>query len=104
MEQTTNKPRRIRRHNYEILQLLDDFEKSQVSVKEFCLMHNIGKATFHKWQSRYKSKPDQPKPFGFADLQITASSATVQIVLFAEVSGIKIYQPVTASYLKELLP
>jgi hypothetical protein len=102
MEQITDKPRRIRRNSNEILKLLDEFEKGQSSVKEFCLMHKIGKATFHKWQSRYKSKPDQPKPAGFADVQIIAPA--LKGSLFAEVNGIKIYQPVSASYLKELLP
>jgi hypothetical protein len=102
MEQVTNKPRRMRRSQQQILNLLSEFEKSQVSVKDFCLMYNIGKATFHKWQSRYKSKPDQPKPAGFADVQIIAPS--LKGLLFAEVSGIKIYQPVAATYLKELLP
>ena len=96
MEQITNKRSRIRRSNQEILNLLNEFEKNQVSVKEFCLMHNIGKATFHKWQTRYTTKAERPS--GFASLQIIPSAAS----LFAEVKGIKIYQPVAASYLNEL--
>jgi hypothetical protein len=61
-------------------------------------LHNIGKATFHKWQSRYKSKTGkQAEAAGFATLQVSSS-----IALFAEVKGIKIYQPVNAAYLKEL--
>jgi hypothetical protein len=111
MEQITNKPRRRRRSQHEILNLLNEFEKAGVSVKEFCGLHSISKATFHKWQSRYKTKKEQEdKPTGlptgqagFADLHITPSTATANEVLFAEVKGIKIYQPVTASYLKELL-
>ena len=102
MEQITNKPSRIRRNNQQILNLLNEFEKSDVSVKEFCEMHSISKATFHKWQSRYRSNLEKRvgSP-GFAHLQIT-SSANIQAALFAEVGGIKIYQPVAALYLKEL--
>lgn len=102
MEQIINNPRRRRRSNGEILILLNEFEKAGVSVKEFCILHGISKAAFHKWQSRYKTKRQQKyKPGGFAELHITPSTATE--VLFAEVKGIRIYQPVTAFYLKELL-
>lgn len=95
----------MRRSNSEIINLLNEFEKTGVSVKEFCITHSIGKATFHKWQSRYKSKPDkQRKRAGFARLHIVPSALHTQPPLFAEVNGIKIYQPVRASYLKEFLP
>ena len=86
---------RRRRSHAEILNLLSEYSKTNASVKQFCITHNINKASFHKWQSRYKTK----QPAGaFVPLQVTSS-----IVLFAEVKGIKIYQPVPAAYLKELL-
>ena len=97
MEQIISHPRRVRRSAEEIIHLLTEFEKANVSVKEFCATHNISRASFHKWQSRYKSK----EPIaGFVPLQI--ASLIAPAVLFAEVKGIKIYQPVTAAYLKEL--
>jgi|AntDryMetagUQ255_1029468.scaffolds.fasta_scaffold09588_3 hypothetical protein len=104
MEQITNTPLRIRRSEQEILKLLTEFEITAVNINEFCLTHNIGKGTFHKWQSRYKSKTKKPmEAAGFAHLQITSSPIKAQAILFAEVNGIKIYRPVDASYLKELL-
>lgn len=104
MEQIANKPGRTRRNRQEILRLLDEFKKTDVSRKEFCLTHGISKASFHKWQSRYKNKTKvQTKPTGFADLQIISSSSHLHATLFAEVKGIKIFQPVAATYLKELL-
>jgi hypothetical protein len=100
MEQIINKPTRHRRNRAAILELLDKFKESQLSIKEFCLLHQISQASFHKWQSRYRNKAfGKPAPGGFADLHVTASAHR----LFAEVKGIKIYQPVAAAYLKELL-
>ena len=104
MEQVIGKPPRIRRSYQQILSLLDEFEKENMSVIDFCQEHGIGKATFHKWKSRYQYKSEKKKRApGFARLHIAASPANSVAILFAEVQGIKIYQPVTASYLKELL-
>lgn len=99
MEQTIDNPVRSRRSRAEIMNLLDEFRKSNESVKAFCTKHHVSKASFHKWQSRYRSKPALP---GFAAIQITPSVANTSAALFAEIKGIKIYQPVVASYLKEL--
>jgi len=66
-------------------------------------MHSISNATFHKWQNKYRNKTVEGiGPTGFAHLQISSSSANTDASLFAEVKGIRIYQPVAASYLKEL--
>lgn len=101
MEQNTiNKPVRTRRNRAEIMNLLGKFEKTNVSIKEFCTMHHISKAAFHKWQNRYKRKTESRA--GFAALQINPSSVNTNTSLFAEIKGIRIYQPVAASYLKEL--
>jgi hypothetical protein len=101
MEPITNKTTRRRRSTHEILELLNEFEKRAVSVKEFCIMYNISKAAFHKWQSRHKSNADEQS--GFADLHIIPPATNTHAALFAEVKGVKIYQPVSASYLKELM-
>ncbi len=104
MEHTTNNPIRSRRKNDEILGLLNEFEKRGLTVKEFCVMYNISRATFHKWQSRYGNKIRQrAKPTGFAEVHVFPSGLNNQGSIFAEVNGIKIYQPVTAAYLKDLL-
>ncbi len=103
MEQIISQPLRIRRKSPQIQNLLKEFEKSDVSVKQFCRTHNIGKATFYKWQSRYKIKTTKQDTCGrFASIQIIPSASHSQATLFAEVNGIKIYQPVVAAYLKEL--
>ena len=95
-----SKPR-SRRSIPQIHDLLKQFAESKVSVADFCKTNNIDKGTFYKWQSRYKHivqlRNELP---GFADVRIIPSLSPA---LFAEVGAIKIFQPVTASFLKELL-
>lgn len=76
--------------------MLSAFQRDNVSVKHFCQLHGISTASFHHWKKKYQG--DDVKT-GFATLQITGSLA-----LFAEVGSIKLYQPVSAAYLRELLP
>lgn len=99
-----NKPIRHRRSRQQIQELLNLFAKSDVSVKDFCKQQGISSANFHKWKSRYKSKPDgKEKTPGFARVDVVSSVHATMPGLFAEVKGIRIYRPVSASFLKELL-
>jgi hypothetical protein len=103
MEQSLIRPKIERRNSQDIKVLLEEFAKASISIEAFCNKHNIGKSTFHKWQSRYKHKGTQPgTSAAFADIHIMASGEHAT-ALFAEVNGIKLYRPVTAAYLKELL-
>jgi hypothetical protein len=103
MEQNAINRPRLRRSQNQIEQLLQEFEKGNFSVAEFCQLHTVSKAAFHKWQSRYRTKTKKnSKSVGFAKLKIASASINPQGLLFAEVNGIKLYQPVAASYLKEL--
>jgi hypothetical protein len=101
MEQQIKALPRTRRTSQQINDLLTEFDNSGCTVKEFCLLHGMSAGAFHKWQSRYKSISDQKDPSpGFAEVMVRTSSGA----LFAEVNGIRLYQPVHASFLKELLP
>ena len=101
IEQISGNPVRKRRTGRQIQDLLKTFEKGDVTVQQFCNTYTISKGTFYKWQSRYKIKAtNQDSSESFARIQIIPSAA--QATLFAEVNGIKIYQPVAAAYLKEL--
>ena len=103
MDQSLIKPGVKRRNSQDIKVLLEEFAKGGLSVEAFCNKHNIGKSTFHKWQTRYKNKEVQPGSCaGFADIHIVVPGEHTA-ALFAEVNGIKLYRPVTAAYLKELL-
>ncbi len=106
MEQSLIKPTRLRRSKESISSILAEYEQSTTTVQEFCNLHNVSKATFYKWQSRYNKKNKKTgKPGGFALLKVVSPpAAACHAFLFAEVNGIKIYQPVEAAYLKQLLP
>ncbi len=102
MELHNNRPVKKRRNSVQIKHLLEEFDNSNKNIPEFCSVHGICRATFHKWCSRYKIKADKVnEPNGFSILQVTSPVQEAN-TLFAEVHGIKIYQLVTASYLKEL--
>ncbi|MBA2745077.1 MAG: transposase [Flavisolibacter sp.] len=95
-------PRR-RRSKQQIQDLLHEFKKSNTTVKDFCNQHSINACNFHKWKSRYKNISfSKKKTSGFATLAVI-DSMPVLPALFAEVKGIRIYQPVSASFLKEFL-
>jgi len=102
MSNSNSSTSRIRRTNQQIMDLLKEFLQSGLSVVEFGSLHNIHPATIGKWKSRYlNTKSDSADSGGFTRISITEPSASS--VLFAEVNGIKIFQPVSASFLKELL-
>jgi hypothetical protein len=76
--------------------LLAQCDQSGQSVKSFCTSHNIiAHGTFYNW--KHKKKNGNKELGGFAPVQVIPS---VSVGLFAEVGNIRIYQPVTAAYLK----
>jgi hypothetical protein len=80
---------------------LDEYEKSNLSIKAFCARNNIAPGTFHYWKKKYSANTvNQDKQSGFAALHITTPSPAA---IFAEVNDIKIYQWVEPAYLKALL-
>lgn len=89
----------------QIISLLDQFDKDKISLKTFCADHSICEQTFYNWRKRYLSrKVDTCGKF----VEILPAAAELEIPqgtggLFAEVRGISIYQPVSASYLKALI-
>ena len=99
MDSNTDKKVRIFRKRKAILEILSEHQKSNLSIKTFCERNNLASASFHNWKKRYGN--DGTARPGFTKLQITTPAAGS--VLFAEVYGIKIYQPVSAAYLKEFL-
>ena len=102
MEVDVAKPSGVQRSKEEIISLLEECRKSGKSVKEFAKTNGIHEATYYNWRNKYVGKRKE-KRAGFAKLKINPTQATHTSVLFAKVKGIRIYQTVSASYLKELL-
>jgi|HubBroStandDraft_3_1064219.scaffolds.fasta_scaffold1062647_2 hypothetical protein len=92
---------RIFRCKEKMLNTLVEYEKSNLSIKAFCIENNISPATFHYWKKKYNgSTVNQHKQSGFTALHLTTPSPAA---IFADVNGIKIYQWVEPAYLKALL-
>ncbi|GAC1427441.1 MAG: hypothetical protein NVSMB67_30990 [Flavisolibacter sp.] len=104
MDQQPNTSIRHRLNRKQIEHLLSLQAKSNCTIKDFCNEHNLSTANFHNWKRRYKNvaRVNQSAP-GFAPIKVTPTSPTNLYGLFAEVGGISIYQPVSASFLKELI-
>jgi hypothetical protein len=100
MEQPNNmnKPRAGRPSEQKILAMIDEYEQSGFSVEEYCQINELNESTFTSWLGRYRSKEVSP---GYVAVTIPADLQEGSV--FAECRGIKFYQRVEASYLKELL-
>jgi len=99
MEVSSTVRHRHFRSKSEIRDLLAQHEQSGLSVNSFCDERGIPSGTFHNWKKRYSSEPEMINSEAFTRLQ----HDKLPVGLFAEVNGIKLYQPVSAGYLKELV-
>lgn len=101
MESTAiHKKVKIFRSKQEIARLLKEHAQSGLSVKAFCAGLPIAEGTFYHWKKKFSKDIGATGKAGFAPIEIVPSAGNG---LFAEVASIKIYQPVSAAYLKELL-
>jgi hypothetical protein len=100
VEQQAQRSRKQRRSKAQIIEMLDRFEKSGITVTAFCKQYKVGTKSFYRWQNRYGTASVQADKVGFATVDIAIDSSAA---LFAEVKGIKIFQAVSPSFLKELL-
>ena len=89
-----------RRTRAQMLELKESFEKSNLAVHSFSRLHNISTAILYRLKNAYQNGGGKSSGFARVD---PSSSPCASPGLFAEVRGIRIYQPVSASFLKELL-
>lgn len=92
--------KRQQRSVSEIKSLLDLQRQSGLSVKSFCVQHGIAHASFHNWKKRFLHDAVLMPEAGFTKLEVRDA---IQPPLFAEVKGIRLYQAVSADFLKALL-
>ena len=100
MESAASKNSKVFRSKQEIARLLNEHAQSGLSVKAFCAGLPIAEGTFYHWKKKFSKDIGAAGKPGFAPIEIVPSAVNG---LFAEVGSIKIYQPVSAAYLKELL-
>ena len=94
---------RIVRTEEQILTLLEEYEKSGFTAKEFAEVSEIHEATLYSWLKKYRPKPGNEEPRGFATIEVTPALTSSKPRLFAEIGNIKLYKEVSAEYLKALM-
>lgn len=104
MDQTNTKDRPSRRSKQQLLNLLAEYDKTKgMSVKDFCKLHNVTEGSFYTARKRHRGVVAAKKQSsGFIAIKRPAFDQPVAN-LFAEVKGIKFYQPVPVDYLKALI-
>ncbi|RFM29211.1 IS66 family insertion sequence element accessory protein TnpA [Chitinophaga silvisoli] len=86
--------------------LIAEQAASGQSIKSFCARHGIPSGNWFYWQKRYQQRnvESHNDNGSFTLLQVTPDVVTpVESGIFAEYKGLKIYRPVPASFLKELI-
>jgi hypothetical protein len=66
VEQQTQRSRKQRRNKAEIIELLEHFEKSNITVTAFCKQYKVGTKSFYRWQNRYRTVSVRADKVGFA--------------------------------------
>jgi hypothetical protein len=84
--------------------VIEEWNKSSLPIKEFCIHNQIANATFHYWLKKYRNK-DQQKAAEFIPVRV---KETATGPVFAELSlpdGRKFtfYQSLDCSFVKTLL-
>lgn len=106
MEQNRNTGivrQRTVRTEEQILTILEEYEASGFTAKEYCELSEINEATFYSWIRKYRSKGETEEPKGFATIEVIPTLVHTRPQLFAEIGNIKLYKEVPAEYLKTLL-
>jgi hypothetical protein len=104
MNSKTKKTSHSRYSSEEIIILLEQFDRDNVSMKTFCADKGISQATFFNWRKRYLNRKVNNSSF----IELIPSAPDVEVPhntgdIFAEFRGIRIYQQVSAAYLKALI-
>jgi len=104
MDQADIKSSRPRRNKQQLLDLLAAYDKTTgVSIKDFCKLHKVTEGSFYTARKRHRGVTAAKKQStGFITIKRPAFDQPVAN-LFAEVKGIKFYQPVPVDYLKALI-
>jgi transposase-like protein len=90
-----------RRSGEEIKDILLRYRSSGLTTATFCRQQHLNLGTFHTWKKRYRENGLSAEGVnGFLKVRVSDPLPG----LFAEVAGIRLYQPVSADYLKSLLP
>lgn len=94
---------RIVRTEEQILSILEEYDSSGFTPKEFAELSDINDATFYSWLKKYRSKPEEKEIKGFVKMEIAPAFKETMPALFAQIGNIKIYKELPVEYLKALI-
>ncbi len=92
-----NKSRAGRPSEQKVLSMIEEYEESGFSPEDYCEMNELNISTFNGWLARHREKKEA-KPFTEVIIPDLSEGT-----LFAEYKGLKFYQWVEPSFLKELV-
>lgn len=88
------------------LAMIEDWQQSGLSQKQYCLQHNIAYHVFYYWYKRSKmqSAGKGNEPGGFVKLQAASpASGTHAELLMPDGRRLIFHQPVSVDFLKALV-
>lgn len=96
--------RQTRRSVTQIKALLIKKEQNNLTVKEFCKINKIHKATLYNWYKKYTPAKEMEEKF----IPVRLSGISSEPALFAVIersgkSTVRLFREVTSSYIKSLL-
>lgn len=88
---------RIVRTEEQILQLLEEYDGSGFTSKDFCEVSDINEATFYSWLKKYRPKQDSEEVQGFASIELLPCAASGS-TLFAKIGKLEIHKEVKCKF------
>jgi hypothetical protein len=86
--------------------MIEAWQQSGLSQKQYCLQNNIAYHIFHYWYKRYRNKQaaNASNPAGFSALTVNGTSSTGYTELqYPDGKKILFHGPVSVDYLKVLI-
>ena len=93
---------RIMRSEPEILAILEEYEKSGFTQKEYCQVSDINEVTFGSWLRKYRQKNPEDDLKGFTTIEVIPARHAKEEVI-ARIGELEIYRGMPVEYLKALL-
>lgn len=110
MVQDLNKNTMQRRTTQAWRELIQSWQTSDLTQKQFCAQQSIAYSAFHYWFKKFRAEKELPKiSTGFATVKITANkpvenqgSVLVEVVL-TDGRRVNFYQGIDVHFLRDLL-
>jgi len=84
--------------------VIEQWNQSELPIKEFCIQHKIVNSTFHYWLKKYRVR-DQESPGSFIPIRVKEISSDAPFAELTLPDGRRLmfYQSVECSFIKSLL-